>query len=55
MTKEQEQRAFELFEQLLDLDDAAQAAFLDERCQDDALRRRVEAMLRALRSAENNL
>ncbi len=47
MTKEQEQRAFELFEQLLDLDDAAQAAFLDERCQDDALRRRVEAMLRA--------
>ncbi len=47
MTKEYERRAMELFEQLLDLEPSLHAAFLDEHCENTAMRDRVLALLRA--------
>ena len=51
MNTDLDRRALELFEQALPLDKEARETFLDERCEDPSLRRRVENMLRADASA----
>ncbi len=55
MTTDTERRALELFDQLLDLDAAERDAFLDQHCDDDALRQRVATLLRADARAEGLL
>jgi len=55
MTTEQAQRAFQLFEELLELDDADRNAYLSEKCDDPVVRERVDALLRADASSEGLL
>ena len=55
MTTDRERLALELFDQMLELDAAGRAAFLDKHCDDDALRQRVTDLLRADERAEGLL
>lgn len=47
MTVDQERKALEVFEALLDLDASQHESFIDEHCTDPALRKRVQTLLRA--------